>query len=760
MNPADSMAAGTTIHQQQQQQLPPPFALSPVPHSHHHPHQFDHPATSSQLSLDMQLDAITNSLLSSSSYSNLSTTSLPANNSSLSYLSNTLNQPAPPAPPSTSPTCKRPLKSALKVRKSAPELIETGLNTEYPYPYPPLPGRSFTQQPHVGVPLDRHHHPQPQPPQASSTSYDSYEYPNHFLLPDPNFTLPDSLRAQYTYQLRLLQEEYVSKAVSAEWIRRRSRERMTMMMLEGGDDVLEAEAQAEAERMRMRGLEPVLTRFNGMTLEEVMHQHHHHNDDVTPPSSGGGSGSGHRVSFHDQVGIIEGESEYTAIDAAEYADDAPYPPWDDEEWEGHAGGAGVDIEEIGGEEEGDEEEEEDDEEDEEEEEEEEEEEFNYAFGDGFGSLDPIQPPTPTENITRPNRTISVSSSQMEDDGGSVVGDGGHDDQPQRESTSTSTSTSGSSSSLDPIVSPTRAVFHGHGVEESPTASNDSRSDVHGGGIQESESGVQSQFVPMVEVIAATPIIRVEELGNEFEARTMIDEDEERELVEEEEEKVEEPRTSEDSIGQKNSSSSTEEGSSGSTDSNATVQRLAAASSWSASDALENVEEGVANELVLSTPPQLPTPPLSGSPTAITEMESNGPSRPPLPAALQRLSNRLSRGGGHPMVPLEDFPPAGTTSDVPSQHPAFGPPRSLGDVEPGIEISSSVQSSARATPTQEGHRSQSGRRRSTQQPIGRSQYGSQNDPMHMVRTIAGIQFYFFSDFISVASRCRALSETAK
>jgi hypothetical protein len=126
----------------------------------------------------------------------------------------------------------------------------------------------------------------------------------------------------------------------------------------------------------------------------------------------------------------------------------------------------------------------------------------------------------------------------------------------------------------------------------------------------------------------------------------------------------------------------------------------------------------------NAPPQLKTSSLSESPAGMVEMDSNVLPRPPLPASLQRLSNRLSRGGEHLIGSLDDVQPTaaqparGATSDVPSQRRC-----SLRDAESRLKnyssahftpvhIVASVPPTARATPAQEGHRSQSRRHRST------------------------------------------------
>jgi hypothetical protein len=142
--------------------------------------------SSPQLTLDAQLDAITSSLLSTSFanqsfISNGSTSLLPTNASNPSYTGLPSNQSGP------SPTTGCPLKSALKVRRSAPELIDNGIaNADLgfqglEFPVPRMPQSSA------------------QPPYSDSNQYNSP--PSN--LPNSNFSLPDSLQAQYAYQICL-----------------------------------------------------------------------------------------------------------------------------------------------------------------------------------------------------------------------------------------------------------------------------------------------------------------------------------------------------------------------------------------------------------------------------------------------------------------------------------------------------------------------------------------------------------------------------
>jgi hypothetical protein len=165
-------------------------------------------------------------------------------------------------------------------------------------------------------------------------------------------------------------------------------------------------------------------RFNGMMLGE------REEDLMNPPISGEGSGSGHRVNFHEEVGLIEaGYDEldaYIGVDPAGYAvydtmeyelevaglegqGEGGYASWDDA-WEEH------DVKEI---------------KEQERERKEEEEVFNYAFGDGFGSLD-LTAPSGMDEGPISSSSISISLSQLEEDGGSVMGDRGHEDQQQHQ----------------------------------------------------------------------------------------------------------------------------------------------------------------------------------------------------------------------------------------------------------------------------------------------------------------------------------------
>ncbi|CAG8767035.1 10300_t:CDS:1, partial [Acaulospora colombiana] len=178
----------------------------------------------------------------------------------------------------TPPPAKRPLKSALKVRKSAPEFIDTSLAWHDADARLPLPHGSNASSSSFN---------------ASSSSLDTGSLGSSFaglhqaashsqlsLLPDPHFSLPDSLQAQYAHQLRLLQEEYSQKAAKAERLRQRVAQRQSGM------------------KGNVHQINTVLAniQIHDNPSHELLH--------VSPPSSGGGSGSGHRVSFDDGVEVI------------------------------------------------------------------------------------------------------------------------------------------------------------------------------------------------------------------------------------------------------------------------------------------------------------------------------------------------------------------------------------------------------------------------------------------------------------------------
>jgi hypothetical protein len=66
----------------------------------------------------------------------------------------------------------------------------------------------------------------------------------------------------------------------------------------------------------------MMGRFNGMMLGE------NEVNLMTPPSFGGGSGSGHHVSFHEKVGVIEAGAGYDELDGYSGVDPAGYAAYD------------------------------------------------------------------------------------------------------------------------------------------------------------------------------------------------------------------------------------------------------------------------------------------------------------------------------------------------------------------------------------------------------------------------------------------------
>jgi hypothetical protein len=265
---------------------------------------------------------------------------------------------------STPPPAKRPLKSALKVRKSAPEFIDTSLGWQDSDPHLPLPQESNASSSSVNV---------------SSSSLDTSSLGSSYkgsqtqlgVFPDPNFTLPDSLQAQYAHQLRLLQEEYAQKAAKAERLRQRVAQRESHM------------------RGNVHQINTVLA--NMQIHENPSHELLH----VSPPSSGGGSGSGHRVSFDEGVEVIG----MSALDPSAYHDGSGvtgsegYASWD-EEWE-----ETVDPEPH-------------------------DDTFDYAYADGFGNAWMDGP----NGTSWPMEETGARLLQPleEEDGRSDVGEGGHD----------------------------------------------------------------------------------------------------------------------------------------------------------------------------------------------------------------------------------------------------------------------------------------------------------------------------------------------
>lgn len=102
-------------------------------------------------------------------------------------------------------TVKKPLKSALKVRATDTRVADI---------FPGAPRSAALSN----TPLSSHGQfpasATEQPPQSTQDAAAAAALLNP--IPDAQFTLPDSLQAQYAHQLRLLQEEYASKAAKAE----------------------------------------------------------------------------------------------------------------------------------------------------------------------------------------------------------------------------------------------------------------------------------------------------------------------------------------------------------------------------------------------------------------------------------------------------------------------------------------------------------------------------------------------------------------
>jgi hypothetical protein len=131
--------------------------------------------------------------------------------------------------------------------------------------------------------------------------------------------LPDkSLQAQYAHQLRLLQEEYATKAAKAEESRRRSLE---------SNKVVSGPATAYG---KSQNASPAVGREAAYGAQEMVSPPRGRvNLDSTPPSSSGGSTGGHRVAFFEGVKVIAQEEEMGTT-GAEHAerDAAGYVSWD------------------------------------------------------------------------------------------------------------------------------------------------------------------------------------------------------------------------------------------------------------------------------------------------------------------------------------------------------------------------------------------------------------------------------------------------
>lgn len=324
----------------------------------------------------------------------------------------TMRPQIPSSPPHSASSTKKPLKSALKNRKSSPELGGASLPVQA---IPPLPRQEYA----------------PQAPR---------------VLPDPEFTLPDdSLQAQYAHQLLLLQEEYANKAAKAERSRQRSVERAKATSSKRPIEDVPMPVAESTDR------QAALPRGRPVDLE-------------TPPSSG------QRVAFFEEVQVIGQNKDGVRPTSEEQ--DAGYLSWD-EGWTGD------------------------------------EEEFVYA------------PSGNAEKTALERREGDTDDSLATDtsdfDGGSDVGDRGHDDAPHERAAllgpeSPTTQRVLQDTAMSPVeleVSPVNAIIHGH--EPSPVAETSHGGNHDGNALTEPEGPFSSSSLPMVEVIAPTPVIASKEL---------------------------------------------------------------------------------------------------------------------------------------------------------------------------------------------------------------------------------------------------------
>ena len=456
-------------------------------------------------------------------------------------------------PPSTSPhsasSIKKPLKSALKVRRSAPELVDAASGP-------------------TGSPLS----PPPVPPLPRSDE-DHGETRRTNPLPDPEFTLPDPLQAQYAHQLRLLQEEYASKAAKAEKSRQRSLERTRAASIKRAGSGVEAVVEGDASAQEL-----TIPRGRTVNLE-------------TPPSSGGGTGQ--RVAFFEKVQVID-KPKGGVLPGAPEEQDEGYLSWD-EEWTGDDGGP--------------------------------DEEFVYAPSGAAEGATPKRRDNDTDD--------SPATDTSDFDGGSDVGDRGHDDAPHEtveasiarntllgpESPTTQRSMPDLSSPIESTVSPIHAVIHGY--EPSPVAgpTETTLSDRVSLAVMEGTS-----LPPLVEVIAPTPTMPSKELETSEELPRFDEMDKEDGFT-----------GDTVAILPMSSTDSTE-----SSDSNSTLRTIALASA--AVIGVSPVDEEPAVEVGSSEHGHQETSTLDNPSTPQASVEDQEPViAPQLPRTLQRLAHRISRG---------------------------------------------------------------------------------------------------------------------
>lgn len=639
-------------------------------------------------------------------------------------------------------TTRRPLKSALKVRKSAPELVDTPLadafdSTNYP---------SFDSSQYPSIRSDLYNPRYQASPLEQQTSLarhpSSAAIAHEPLLPDPNFTLPDSLQAQYAYQLRLLQQEYADKAARAEAIRKGTEGGRRDEVAHGREDNTFPDV-GRTTTPHIVGLDSDVPEHNGRFDGSLLGDRESMVD-MTPPSSGGGSGSGYRVSFQEGIDVIRDPATPSATESVAYEADEgnedEYTIWDGEWAQGELENAPEEsVEQV------------------DDGEEEEEEGYAYTFGDGFGSLDsaPQEAPRasllPVPEVQHP----STADDGLEYDERSDIGDRGHEDKNGDQLDHGETF-----SPTDSLSSLTRAVYHGHEVEESPTVSSVvNRKDIlkrvqeseRGSGSEPDDKGEEALFIPPVEIIAPTPTLPTLELGDSFEPQIL-------KPLEGVEDKVEKARrTSEDSSGHKNS----EENSSGSTESNVTVQRQLQDTSPISIETTTPISQPAVTmspSILVRRSPEASEPAfrMPGSfpedaPSSTVQFLSSAEIQ--LPPPLQRLAKRLSRGSTivPPAAAIQPPTPSQQEPSALHRQPAFSvgsgfeqqqltasssfTPSTATNTPASAPFASS--SSLRTSSSHESYRPDNSRRRSTQQSLSHQMLPPQQDSS----TIVGDVIYF-------------------
>ena len=379
---------------------------------------------------------------------------------------------------------QKPTKSALKGRKSAPELLLDGATPTtgrgHGSPAPPVPRlfpssvRTLKDGDGGGLYSNNHNNTNTNTHGARRAESNG----GGLMLPDPAFTLLDeSLRAQYAHQLRLLQEEYATKAAKAERSRRKSLERGAAAFVASAAAVSASAAVVATASSSSLSLSSFGGRGGASIHSEVdtsgggemvvvvnalptdLHS--------TPPSSGGESvGDGNRAAF------------FEGLEAAD-------PPlWDEDVTEPM---------------------------------------YRPSI---HPSVDNRSPPGVMERQAGDVGALlgAENSSDFEDDGGSDVGDRGHDDalhtiassdderhveEEEEESPPVQVSSRESVSPVESVLSPVQAVVHGHEPSPVSTVPTDQDDLLHV--ISPLADRDAASLLPLVEVIAPTPVMASKEL---------------------------------------------------------------------------------------------------------------------------------------------------------------------------------------------------------------------------------------------------------